>query len=106
APFVIDFLKNIPVVWDELIYLDGYPGEYLVLARRKGDIWYLAAINAQTVPQQVHIDVSSLTISKQLNLFTDGKQARNLELKTMELNDGMLNTSINALGGFVSICRN
>lgn len=106
APFVIDFLKNIPVVWDELIYLDGYPGEYLVLARRKGDLWYLAAINAQTVPQQVNIDVSSLTISKQLNLLTDGKQARNLELKTMELIEGKLITSINAMGGFVAICRN
>ena len=34
--YVIDFLKTVPVVWDEIKYIDGKPGELSILARRNG----------------------------------------------------------------------
>lgn len=43
---VIDFMKQVPTTWDETTFIDGYPGKYVVLGRRKGDMWYVAAINA------------------------------------------------------------
>lgn len=44
--FEIDFMKEIPTVWDEVKFIDGYPGRYVVLARRHGQDWYVAALNA------------------------------------------------------------
>ena len=47
APKVcLDFLREVPTTWDETRYIDGLPGEYVVLARRNGDKWYVAAANA------------------------------------------------------------
>ena len=45
--FVIDFMKKVPTLWNETIFIDGYPGEFVVLARRSGDEWYIAGINAE-----------------------------------------------------------
>jgi hypothetical protein len=44
-PFVQDLLRTIPVAWDETRFIDGYPGEFVVLARRIGSTWYLAGLN-------------------------------------------------------------
>jgi len=38
------FMSKIPVTWDEIKMIDGKIGEYVVIARRKGVNWYLAAI--------------------------------------------------------------
>lgn len=35
--FEIDFLKELPTVWDETQFIDGYPGKFVILARRHGD---------------------------------------------------------------------
>lgn len=40
----LDFMKHLPVSWDDTVVLDGRIGEYVVMARRKGKQWYLAAI--------------------------------------------------------------
>lgn len=43
----LDFLREVPTTWDETRFIDGLPGEHVALARRSGDIWYIAAINAK-----------------------------------------------------------
>jgi hypothetical protein len=53
----LDLLKDIPTTWDETRFIDGYPGRYVVLARRHGDKWYIAGLNAQKTPQTVAINV-------------------------------------------------
>ena len=42
----LDFLREVPTTWDETRFIDGLPGEYVALARRSGNTWYVAAINA------------------------------------------------------------
>jgi hypothetical protein len=42
------FLKNIPSAWNDIRFIDGYPGEFAVLARRKGRDWWVVGINAGT----------------------------------------------------------
>ena len=42
----LDFLRQVPTTWDETRFIDGMPGEHVALARRNGDTWYVAAINA------------------------------------------------------------
>ena len=42
--WAIDFLKQVPTTWDEIRYIDGYPGKYIVIARRSGNKWYVAGV--------------------------------------------------------------
>ena len=39
------FIKETPTVWDETVALGGEPGEYVVMARRSGDKWFIGAMN-------------------------------------------------------------
>lgn len=41
-----DILKEFESSWDETVFIEGFPGEYICLARRKADKWFIAAINA------------------------------------------------------------
>ncbi|MGD9128562.1 MAG: glycoside hydrolase family 97 protein [Planctomycetia bacterium] len=43
-----EFIKKVPVTWDETRFLKGKAGQYVVMARRQGDVWYLGGINNQT----------------------------------------------------------
>ena len=45
--WAIDFMKEVPTTWDEVRFIDGYPGKYVILARRHGDKWYIAGVNAR-----------------------------------------------------------
>lgn len=44
--YCLDFLREVPTTWDDIKYIDGYPGRYAVIARRKGGVWYVGAISA------------------------------------------------------------
>ena len=48
--WAIDFMKQVPTTWDEVRFIDGYPGKYVILARRSGSKWYVAGINATDQP--------------------------------------------------------
>jgi alpha-glucosidase len=52
-------LKGIPSAWDDIHFVDGYPGEFAVLARRKGKDWWLVGINAST-PREVVVPLDFL----------------------------------------------
>ena len=56
----LDFLSEVPTTWDETRLVDGFPGEYVVLARRSGSTWYVAAVNAgqKALPLDVNAVVS------------------------------------------------
>ena len=56
APQVcLDFLREVPTTWDETRFIDGLPGEYVILARRSGDKWYVAAANATEDPVEFKV---------------------------------------------------
>ena len=56
----IDFMKQVPTHWDETRFIDGYPGKYVVLARRSGNVWYVAGVNATAEPLSIKLDLSML----------------------------------------------
>lgn len=66
----LDFMKNVPTLWDEIKFIDGYPGKYLILARRHAQKWYVVAINAQNTPLKVKLDLSFLN-TKTPTLYSD-----------------------------------
>lgn len=52
----MDFLRGVPTTWDETRFVEGYPGRYVVLARRHGDRWYVAGVNATDKPVSVALN--------------------------------------------------
>ena len=74
APQVcIDFMKAIPTEWDETCFIDGYPGKYVVLARRYGDCWYVAAVNATEEPLKLKLNLSMFA-GKTVYFYNDDKK--------------------------------
>lgn len=72
--WAIDFMKEVPVTWDDVRFVDGYPGRYVVMARRHGDKWYLVGVNASDKP--VEIDINSVGIyeaGKTVTVYSDDK---------------------------------
>ena len=71
-----DFIASVPTVWDETIVLDGKMGEYIIMARRKGNEWFLGGITDWT-PREINVDLTSLnlTAGSQMTIFTDGVNA-------------------------------
>ena len=48
--WAIQFMKDVPTLWDETKFIDGYPGKYVILARRSGDKWYIAGVTSDKTP--------------------------------------------------------
>ena len=71
--FELDFLKTIPTTWDETCFLDGYPGKYVVLARRHGADWYIAGLNAQKEPQKLTLQLPMFA-GKTITLYVDNQK--------------------------------
>ena len=74
-PDILKFLSLVPVTWDETKVLSGTIGEYIVMARRKGNDWYIGGLTNWD-EREVEIDLSGL-ISSEYNaiIFTDGMNA-------------------------------
>lgn len=68
--FEIDFMKAVPTTWDETVLIDGYPGRYVVLARRSGDRWYVAAINADSETKKIKLNLPMLA-GKTVDTYTE-----------------------------------
>jgi alpha-glucosidase len=54
-----EFIAGVPTTWDETRVIDGAPGEYVVIARRKGDKWYVGGIN-NSHPRKLNLKMSFL----------------------------------------------
>lgn len=83
--WAIDFMKQVPTTWDEVRYIDGYPGKYVVLARRAGDRWYVAGINADEQPLKKTVTLSMFDKGQQLTVYSDNPQLEG-SVKTVKQN--------------------
>ncbi|MBQ8988573.1 MAG: glycoside hydrolase family 97 protein [Prevotella sp.] len=72
---VQDFLSQLPVAWDETRFVSGYPGKSAVLARRSGNVWYVAGINGSDEPCTLDCDLSFIGSHQQATLFVDSGDA-------------------------------
>ncbi len=74
-PDILAFLGEVPAVWEETIALDGKVGEYVVIARKKGNDWYVGALTNWTA-REIVLDFSFLDKRKyKAKLFVDGVNA-------------------------------
>lgn len=66
----IDYLKDVPTTWDETVFVDGYPGKYVVLARRRGMDWYVGGVNATDKPLKLDLALPMLA-GKKVSFYSD-----------------------------------
>lgn len=66
----LDWLKTVPAAWDETRFIDGQPGRYVVLARRSGDRWYVAGLNATGTTLKLDLNLPMFA-GQQVDCYTD-----------------------------------
>ena len=99
----LDFLKAIPTTWDETRYVDGYPGKYVVLARRHGDQWYVAGLNALKEPLTLTLDLDDFDVTRQFCDQVDKKGAvTGIAISPLKLKKGKAKITMQPNGGFVA----
>jgi alpha-glucosidase len=100
------FLSAVPSVWDDTIAIDAKVGEYVVLARRSGEHWYVAAMTDWT-PRELKLDLRFLQEgSYELESWSDGVNAdrngQDFRYRTQQISSGeKLTIKLAAGGGWV-----
>ena len=103
--WAIDFMKQVPTTWDEIRFIDGYPGRYAIIARRHGDKWFVAGINAEEQPLKKTISLPMIAAGSQLQVYSDDAKLQG-SVKTMKLNrKKQMTVDIPCNGGIVIECR-
>ena len=99
--WAVDFMKQVPTTWDETRFIDGYPGKYIIMARRSGTQWLVVGINAEEQPLKKTITLPMFEKGAQLQVFSDDAQL-NGSVKTVKQNKKQqLTITIPCNGGVV-----
>ena len=102
--FELDFLKALPTTWDEVQYVDGYPTQYVVLARRTGDRWYVGGLNGLQEAKTLTLSLPMFA-GKTVQLYIDEPQKKNPSkpaVKTLKVNkNGEVKVTMQPLGGMI-----
>jgi alpha-glucosidase len=101
--YVKKFLQQLPDNWDDVRFIDGYPGKEVIIARRSGNKWYVAGINGELKEKKWTLDLSFLK-GKKAQLISDG--AEDLSFTTSEKTipgDGKMMITVKPNGGFVIV---
>jgi alpha-glucosidase len=104
----LSFFKRLPTVWDETRWLDGHPDTHATVARRKGDTWFIGALNG-TAARDFRVPLDFLADNKtyQLELFSDDATATSptkIRIDTAEIKRGhVIERPVAARNGFTAI---
>ncbi len=70
--WALDFMKQVPTTWEDIRFIDGYPGKYVVLARKSQQgKWYLAAINGTKETLKLKLPVDMFAVGQTVNVYSD-----------------------------------
>lgn len=98
--FEMDYLRQLPTTWEETRFIDGYPGKYVVLARRHGNDWYVAGLNAQKTPLTLTLDLNGF--GNQLSkLLIDNKKGQPVQTALKTDKTEKVKVTIQPNGGLV-----
>lgn len=99
------FLKEVPNAWDDLRFVDGYPGKDIILARQKNDNWYIGGLNGESREKRKKVSFSFLPggVKYKLTLLTDGKHDKIFETKYLVVdNSSVIDVKMLRRGGFAA----
>jgi len=103
---VKDFLRNLPERWDDVKFIDGYPGKLMVVARKAGNKWYIAGINGENVTKSLSLDLSFVNRNAKGRLISSNKSAGDepvFNQTGVTLTTGKLAVNMNGNDGFVVV---
>ena len=104
-PECTDFISAFPTTWDETVPVCGKIGEYVAIARRKGNDWYVGALTGWDARDLV-LDLGFIGKGK-MTIFQDGvnahKAARDYKKVSMDVPvDGKVKIHMAPGGGWVA----
>ncbi|MDO3628835.1 glycoside hydrolase family 97 protein [Mucilaginibacter sp. BT774] len=99
------FLMAFPTTWDETKLIEGYPGEMVVIARRKGKLWYVAGLNGKDTPQTLNVSFAFLGNSNySFQIFKDGTDTKSITTETSSVKKtDILHIQCLSRGGFAGV---
>lgn len=102
APAVaLDFLKEVPTTWDDTRFIDGYPGKYVVVARRHGSDWYVAGVSNEEKPLKLTLDLSMFGKGETVKVINDDKAGKPVKSELNLKDPSKVVVTINPDSGFV-----
>ena len=101
--FEMDFLRQLPTTWDETRYIDGYPGKYVVLARKATNgNWYIAGLSAQKEPLTLTLNLPMFAAGETLQYYVDNKKTGEPQLTTLRIDKkGCAKVTLQPNGGII-----
>ena len=95
------YLRGIPTAWDDSKFLAGFPGKYVVVARKKDKTWFISGINAQEEAIEIDLDLSF--IGKDAGVIIKDGESEDFSWEEIDLSsDAKILVKIDPMGGFVA----
>lgn len=101
--WAVDFMQQVPTTWDEVRLLDGYPGRYVIMARRSGSRWYVVGINATGQPVRQTLSLPMFERGQTLTVYSDDAQLQGSRKTVKQNRKQQLAISIPQNGGVVIV---
>lgn len=102
---LLSFVRSVPVTWDETRVLpESEIGRFVAMARRKGNDWYVAALNCLPETRTLRLDLSGLGLSdKPVTTYADGAEKAGVEIRAglKALADGVYEIKLQPGGGWI-----
>lgn len=102
-------ISNLPTAWDETRLVEGFPGTHIVMARRKGENWYISGINGENQERNISVPLSFIATGDYTSqLLSDGANPR--DIVTSEINyqvqaNNTINLNMQPYGGFMMVLK-
>lgn len=99
--WAVEFMKAVPTTWDETLYLDGYPGHYVILARRTGEKWYITGVNADKSPLKLRLSLPMFAAGEAVTVYADDAKLQGSVKQTKLNRKQQMDITIPCNGGIV-----
>ncbi len=99
--FELDFLRQLPTTWEETRFIDGYPGKYVIMARRHGQDWYVAGLSAEDKPLTLTLDLPMFDKGETLQYYNDSSKREPMLTKLKIDKKGKAKVTLQPNGGLI-----
>lgn len=100
-----NFLREVPNAWDNIKFLDGYPGRDIIVARQKGNCWYIGGISGENIEKTktLNFDFLPEKSNYKLTIIADGEHDKDIKVQYLVVNQSSsVEVKMLRRGGFVA----
>ncbi|WP_337044005.1 glycoside hydrolase family 97 protein [Emticicia sp. 17c] len=102
-----NIIQGFPTTWDETHLVDGFPGTHVIMARRKGDNWYISGINGLETDKAVNLNFGLITAGEYtMQKLKDGDTPRDIVTSETDFTTQVglnINETMKPYGGFLIV---